>query len=431
MNENVSALMHKKLNTSLCRVLETAGLIALENGFNLYLVGGAVRDLFLDLPIIDIDIVVEPIEINETSLKLGPFAADIFAKFFSSKVSAVSQFGTAKIEIKGFQVDVSTSRSEIYPYFGSLPVVQANSIYNDLERRDFTVNSIAINLLPEYFGNVLDPFNGLGDLKKKLLQIHHPDSFQDDATRILRGIRYQSRLGFAFSDTTEENLINNLSFLKEISGDRIRNELSRIFDEDKAVEILKIADDLGILSEIHPALSWNDTKALGYNFLKTHKHDLGNFVYVAFLILEIKNEDAEALKIRLNTHGIWSEVISDMVLLNNRMPALMQADVRRSYIYDALLELNDLTLLARGAVQNNKMISDILCNFEVLKADAKLEIDGSKLIELGIPEGKHIGEILLELQHKRLDGEIRNSIDEERLVYEKLKMLGFRPNFNE
>jgi hypothetical protein len=77
------------------------------------------------------------------------------------------------------------------------------------------------------------------------------------------------------------------------------------------------------------------------------------------------------------------------------------------------------------------MISDILCNFEELKADAKLEIDGSKLIELGIPEGKHIGEILLELQHKRLDGEIRNSIDEERLVYEKLKMLGFRPNFNE
>ena len=430
MTENVSKIWHTKLDASLYTTFETLGVIASEQGFNLYLVGGAVRDFFLNLPITDLDFVVEPSEGNNISLSSGPYLANVFAQNFSSEVSSVSKFGTAKIKIREFDVDVATSRSETYPSPGSLPVVVPNSLYDDLKRRDFTINSMAVSISPSSFGEVFDPFNGLDHLRMKLLHVHHRNSFQDDATRILRGFRYLSRLNFKFSDFTEKIIYNDLDYINEISGDRIKSELIRIFEEVKASEILKLIYDSGLLSLIHPAFVWNESKSKNYRFLQSNNKELKKFVLFALLIRGINTKDAETLKNRINANGLWSDVISDAVSLNNLIPDLMQRAVLRSFIYDSLLEINDLNLLSYGSMQNNERICEILCNFDEFKKDAEISFDGSKLIELGVPKGEHVGKILLELKHQRLDGKISNIFDEEKIVKEKLKILGVEPSSN-
>jgi len=195
---------------------------AVERGERVYLVGGVVRDMFLGYPNFDLDLVVEG-----AAVKL----AQQVAETSQAKLLAHHRFGTAKLRYENFILDLATARKETYTRPGALPSVTPGTIKDDLNRRDFSINAMAISLGSNDYGDLADPHQGKNDLEHRLIRILHPKSFRDDATRILRAVRYEQRLGFGIETQTAQLLKLDIPMLDTISGDRIRHELELIFKE--------------------------------------------------------------------------------------------------------------------------------------------------------------------------------------------------------
>ncbi len=218
-----------QFQNNLRKILGEISSLAEELNFNVYLVGGPARDTILNIPVKDIDVMVLEDGIN--------FAKE-FCKKKKKEVKIFKEFLTAKIP--DMNIDFSTARKESYPFYGSLPVVSKGTLEEDMKRRDFTVNAICISLNKKNFGEVIDITGGLDDLKNGLLRILHKDSFKEDPTRILRGIRFMGRFGFEFSKDTEDILINDKIFIEKISFERILREIFLICKEDgKGLKYLK------------------------------------------------------------------------------------------------------------------------------------------------------------------------------------------------
>ena len=190
-----------------------------------YLVGGYVRDSTLGRESVDIDIVVEGDGVK--------VARKLNAKL-NGKLTCHAEFGTATISINSHRVDLASARTEKYPSPGHLPHVYLSTIVEDLNRRDFTINAIAMSISKENFGEIFDPFEGLNDIKKKLIRILHRNSFIDDPTRIFRALRYKNRFGFKVEEDTERLMREAIKngMVSRLSGQRILNELQLIFEED-------------------------------------------------------------------------------------------------------------------------------------------------------------------------------------------------------
>ena len=174
-----------KINPKVKSQLKIIGLIAQKNDVRAYLVGGPVRDILSGERAFDLDIAIE----GNTS----KFINEISAKFKAEVVSH-KRFGTFVLTLPdSSHIDFATARSETYAKPGVLPEVEFCSIENDLSRRDFSINAIAFSLNPANFGEIIDPFNGVFSVRKKILQVLHNLSFQDDPTRIFRLARFASR----------------------------------------------------------------------------------------------------------------------------------------------------------------------------------------------------------------------------------------------
>ncbi|MBI4668407.1 MAG: CCA tRNA nucleotidyltransferase [Elusimicrobia bacterium] len=223
----------------------------------IYLVGGCVRDRLLGKKSKDIDFLVEGRDLDyESALKtlqsIFPPAAGSLAEF--------SQFRTVRwTDENGFGIDCARPRKETYPFSGSLPVVlPAESVSEELKRRDFTVNAIALGLCGPVKDIWVDPFDGRGDVSKKSIRILHENSFKDDPTRIFRALRFAARFGFRLEETTGRELRRalRLEFLKRISWERQRDELLRAFKEACWPEVVesfyKNGIDFGFLPERVP-----------------------------------------------------------------------------------------------------------------------------------------------------------------------------------
>lgn len=190
-----------------------------------YLVGGYVRDSTLGRESVDIDIVVEGDGVK--------VARKLNAKL-NGKLTCHAEFGTATISINNHRVDLASARTEKYPSPAHLPHVYPSTIVEDLNRRDFTINAIAMSISKENFGEIFDPFEGLNDIKKKSIRILHRNSFIDDPTRIFRALRYKNRFGFKVEEDTERLMREAIEngMVSRLSGQRILNELQLIFEED-------------------------------------------------------------------------------------------------------------------------------------------------------------------------------------------------------
>ena len=176
--------------------LKEIGLVAETFGFKAYLVGGAVRDLIMRNKNLDIDIVIEGD---------GIIFAKKFSETFPCKVRSHQRFGTAiMIFPDGFKIDVATARLEYYEKPGALPTVELSSIKLDLYRRDFSINTLAVRLNPDGYGELLDFYGGLKDLKSKTIRVLHNLSFVEDPTRILRALRFEQKFGFCYWQTDSE-----------------------------------------------------------------------------------------------------------------------------------------------------------------------------------------------------------------------------------
>jgi len=196
-----------------------------KSDYHAYLVGGYVRDSTLGRESIDIDVVVEGD---------GIAAARKLNTKLKGKLMTHLAFGTASISINSYRVDLASARTEKYPSPAHLPHVFPSTIVEDLNRRDFTINAIAMSISKENFGEIFDPFDGLSDIKRKLIRILHRSSFIDDPTRIFRALRYKNRFGFKLEEDTERLLRDAVKegMVKKLSGQRILNELNLVFAED-------------------------------------------------------------------------------------------------------------------------------------------------------------------------------------------------------
>lgn len=227
----------KKLSPQFKKILKTSSVLADSSGFNICLIGGVVRDLILKRKVFDLDIVVEGNAIA--------FAKEL-AGLLRSEFRRHHTFGTATINFDGHKIDFATARTEKYSHQGALPRVLPASLAKDLLRRDFTINAMAISLNKADYGELVDIYNGLKDLKKGLIRVLHPGSFQDDPTRILRAIRFEQRFSFEIEPGTFKLMKEALEkqSLKLVGPHRLRDEIILILKEPGPSGYIKRINEL-------------------------------------------------------------------------------------------------------------------------------------------------------------------------------------------
>ena len=269
------------------------GQIAQKLGLKAYLVGGVVRDMLLGKPVWDLDITVE-----------GGSAVDLakeVAKLYGVKVHPFEEFKTAHLKVGELKVEFATARREKYERSGAYPEVQPASLKEDLFRRDFTINAMAVALNPDSFGQLIDYVGGLEDLKNGIIRVLHSLSFVEDPIRILRALRFAGRFGFKLSKGTKTLLRQavSLGVLKNAPRSRIANELRLAFREENFLEILKLYKEYRVLEQILPSeFQWSmvhperlkKLKKLLSEFKDEVKYP--GWVLFASLLLELKKETA-------------------------------------------------------------------------------------------------------------------------------------------
>jgi tRNA nucleotidyltransferase (CCA-adding enzyme) len=388
--------------SSAAAVVHKAGELAGNLSLPLYLVGGGVRDLVLGKACSDIDLVLEGDAIG--------FARDLGATL-GTTVTSHTRFGTSTLRFDAVSLDIATARAETYPHPGALPVVKPSSIQADLARRDFSINSMAVSLLPGGFGRLLDPFDGLSDIQNKLLRVLHGRSFTDDATRLWRAARYAGRLGFSLEPETRRWLRRDLAMQDTISGDRIRRELMLVLGEDKPEQTLSLADRWSILKHVEPVWRFG---SLEYSAFKEARDSLATRkiqpVYLAILFMRLGNY-AERLSRRLNLPRSSSKLVMDAAGLWKTAKAVDPeniAEIYHLFTGKASPSIEALSFLGH----NNTRKASRLFFDQISKI--RTEFDGDALLRFGVPRGPAIKEALAGLLEARLKGQIMDVAGEER-----------------
>jgi tRNA nucleotidyltransferase (CCA-adding enzyme) len=409
--DSLLSTMEAQLPREVVALLHAAGELAQHEGQRLCLVGGVVRDLLLGRPNLDLDLVVQGD---------APRFARLLAKASGEKPVMHSQFGTVKLHHGGLSIDVATARSETYPRPGALPVVTPATIEDDLARRDFSINAMAIDLGVTSFGQLLDPFGGRSDLAQRLVRILHDGSFVDDATRILRALRYEQRLRFRLEERTEELLRQHASMLDTISGDRIRHELELNLMEDYPERILRRAEELGVLQTIHPSLRGNGWLAQRFQ----HARQLGSpdpALYLMLVVYPLSHEELEEVAARLNVSAQVKRNMRQVQRLKQGLHALTEPDLPRSGIHRLLKAYSPAAVTTCA----------LACDSPLARSRLKLYLDelrhvkpclgGDDLKRLGLPPGPPLGRMLQALLRAKLDGKVNTRKEEEALVRQKLR----------
>ncbi len=403
---NLAPKMERDLPPEILAFLRRAGEIAAARGESLYLVGGAVRDLLLGRPNLDFDLVVEGD---------APSLARQLARASGEKALIHRQFGTAKFRFGNLSIDLVTARSESYPRPGALPMVEPGTIADDLMRRDFPINAMAIAITPSSFGQLFDPHGGKIDLERKTIRILHERSFIDDATRILRALRYEQRLGFKLEENTQRLLIEHSPMLHTISGERISHEMELILREEEPERILKRAEGLGVLREIHPSLrgdGWLEDRF----HLARQKASPDPELYLSLLTYPLNEEETEGVIARLKIAGQKARNLRQVLRLKGGLDALADPQLPRSQIYRLLKAYPPPAIAAAALACDSPPARHNLELYLHELRYVKLFLDGEDLKGMGVKPGPRLGRMLEALLEARLDGRVSTRGQEEALV---------------
>jgi tRNA nucleotidyltransferase (CCA-adding enzyme) len=378
-------------------------IVAVDEPYEgVYLVGGTVRDILLGERNFDVDVVVEGDAIA--------LARAVAAKL-DGRVRAHKKFGTAVVLYdENERLDLVTARSETYHAPAVLPTVAPGTIQEDLHRRDFTINAMAVSLKGENLGELVDPFDGRTDLEAGRIRILHDRSFIDDPTRILRAIRYEDRYGFRMDEHTVELARQCIAtgHVGDLSGARLRDELIALLSEGDVSHAIPRLAELGAEKEVHPHVV-ADVEAVGlFDRLRELNERYGLKVPAWRLGLEAlarKLPPAEidgwlfALKVRNRDGDQITAAITEgpKIAEDVSNDSLAPADVV------ALAEPQDpdAPLFALALTDSPRLHE----YFERLRG-IRLEISGADIAELGLAESPRVGEILGELRRRKLNGEL-------------------------
>ena len=413
MFEKLMTRLSAPLATALTETVRTAR----RRGLPLYLVGGSVRDLLLDRAQLDVDLAVE----GDAALLAAEVAGAVEARLVIHP-----RFGTATLrlpasdggQVSGPEVtlDLAQARDEHYERPGALPSVRPATIDRDLARRDFTVNAMALILAGTETGRLLDPHGGQQDLAARRLRVLHDRSFQDDATRMLRGFRYEGRLGFRFEAATQRLLRRNLSYLDTVSGPRLRRELLAILAEDQPERVLARGQTLGVLSALHPALSLNRRRVAAFVAARDRSLASLDDVYLCLLTAEAAQAQVEEAILRLSLHAAFARALRDAARLRERASQLAAPNLRPSQVVSTLEPFSAAAVAAQALLQPPGVVRERLWHYLEHWRYRRPALRGRDLQALGVEPGPAMGRMLAQLRAARLDGEAQGREDEVRLA---------------
>jgi tRNA nucleotidyltransferase (CCA-adding enzyme) len=421
--KNVKKLMEERLDKKTLKKLTEIGHLADTMGYHAFLVGGFVRDLLLRIEDYDIDIVIEGDGIT--------FAEEM-AKTFSVKIKPHKEFATAKVIYPdGFKIDIATARLEYYKAPAALPIVEHSSLKLDLHRRDFTINTLAISLNKNTFGQLIDFFGAQRDIKEKTIRVLHSLSFVEDPTRVFRAIRFEHRFGFQIGKHTL-NLIKNavkMNFLLKIKGKRIWTELSLIMLEEASEKILKRLQELDLLRFISPNLTFDKEEERlfhqmhgvlkWYELLYRGKPcDILPY-YILGLLDHMKHEEiVEFCKKTEMAESLKKKTIGNMEKLREVMVKLAVNIyfMKKSEIYKLLEPLSQeskLFIMAKTrSEETKKAISNYITYFDSFRPI----LTGEDLKKMGMKEGPVFKEILEKLKEAKIDMNLKTKEEETQFV---------------
>ncbi len=387
--------------------------------YNTYLVGGIVRDALLKIPNFDIDIVVEGdgIEFGRAlSEKLG------------CRLEYHKKFGTSVVVLKdGQHIDIASARVEYYKSPAALPTVEAGNIRQDLSRRDFTINTMALSLNKKNFGEIFDFFGGREDLKNKKIKVLHKMSFIEDPTRIFRAVRFENRLGFKMDSQTEKlaRTTINMDIVSKLNGVRIRDELVTIFSEANPAEAIQRLAGLGALKKIgikakvDSGFIGKAKKVLScYEQLKDfyggEGEEIKKWRLVFILLLKGKTPGeirrwCSWMKVRKKDMNVILEVLSRWDRIKRALKIVVK---KNSRLYKMLKRIPpELQVIACSwGEEYYKNIKRYLTGLR----DIKLEVSGETLKEMGYRPSDKFRAVLEKLFEMKLDGKVESREDEVR-----------------
>ncbi len=377
-------------------VLDNVRRLANLAGVSAYLAGGPVRDHLLSVPLKDLDIGV---------VGDAPALAAKLADATGGKLTVHQRFGTASVATSNCTVDLVTARRETYRHPGALPDVSAGDLNDDLARRDFTINAMAIPIAGAST-ELVDHHGGRADLSAGVIRILHRQSFRDDPTRILRAVRYAARFGFRMDEATQAAMAEALAAgaMATLTADRMRHELERMLDEPAPLAALRLASASGVLTAVHRSMSVAHLDALA-------DRPTAPLTWLAALVWPLTPTEGAALAARLNAPSEWIRVIGDTARLKARLPDLGEADPAPSGVC-ALLDGRSPDALRAAALLAQPAAAERIRRYLAEWWSVAPRLRGSDLLELGVPAGPAVGEALRALRQARLDGETNNMADE-------------------
>jgi len=409
-------------------LLKQISRLADERDLSVYIVGGVVRDLLLKRGNWDLDLTVDGD---------GIAFARLVADRYGAGLAVFERFATARLTFpNGLKMDIATTRRESYAQPALLPTVQPASIEEDLSRRDFTINAIAVQLNLRQFGLVLDPYGGQSDLLARTIRVLHAGSFQDDPTRIFRAIRFEQRFGFHLERTTARLLAQAVStnLIQRLSGPRLQNEILLLFAERDPVRAIARLEQLKLLRFLHRRLRYTTKvkrtvtavpKALAWWVSRFQDSAIDRPILYLMGLSSESSPLVVATMIRrlaLSREQAKKVTVGGSRIDRARKRLTDTRAIRPSQVYRLLADFSDealVLLLARQVTMRHDVRLSLLKRYlvsYVKSRTVKTTLTGRELQSMGLRPGPQYKTILGKLLDARIDGMITTEAEERAFV---------------